>query len=320
MEAHPIPRQITTFEFKLVGFFTVKQFIEIVFFAVIGFVLYLIFPIPLVNIVVGVLVGAIGFALALLPYNERPLDEWIVLMFRRLRSPTQYIFHKNNPAVYFFNDLYFVSDPHRVLTHVESREKLAAYLARAQSAQTQAQPLNASTPSAPAAPISTGQAAPPSQSVPVASALVPMQSAQIVQPTPAKDHATPIPLPPPKLTLQTATLKAKEVAGNPASSPPSTTSNVVKGPRAPFLTGEVKNHKQLPIPGILVYLKDSSGKTLRLMKTNPHGIFATFNAVPPGSYSFELKDPRESYFFDTMTKEVAELNPIPLEFVSKELL
>lgn len=317
MEAHPIPRQITTFEFKLVGFFTIKQFIEIVFFAVVGFVLYLIFPIPLINIVLGVMVGGIGFVLALVPYNERPLDEWILLMFRRLRSPTQYIFHKNNPAVYFFNDLYFVSDPHRVLTHVESREKLAAYLARSQSEQTRSQtPIQAAVQRVAPQPSQTKQVS-PQQPIAVLSTPTPIQTIPMVQPNPAKDHATPIPLPPPKPVAQVAPQQiAESVSPKPALSTPT----MVKGPRAPFLTGEVRNHKQLPIPGILVYLKDSSGKTLRLMKTNPHGIFATFNAVPPGNYSFELKDPRESYFFDTMTKEVAELNPIPLEFISKELL
>ena len=81
----------------------------------------------------GILVGGFGFALALIPINERPLDIWIKNLIKRLTSPTQYMYHKHNPPIYFFDNLYFVSDPHRVLTHIESQEKLSAYLARTQA-------------------------------------------------------------------------------------------------------------------------------------------------------------------------------------------
>jgi hypothetical protein len=77
MEQHAIPRQITSFEFKLIGFLTLKQFIYVVVFSALGYVTYMIVPIPFINILFGVLVGGIGLALAFLPINDRPLEVWI---------------------------------------------------------------------------------------------------------------------------------------------------------------------------------------------------------------------------------------------------
>jgi hypothetical protein len=88
----------------------------------------------------------------------------------------------------------------------------------------------------------------------------------------------------------------------------------------PFLTGVVKNNKMIPLSGVLIYIKDQNGKVIRLLKTNPHGVFATFNPLPDGEYLFELKDPQGSYFFDTMKLKVESKNQKPLEFFSKELL
>lgn len=128
MEQHPIPRQITTFEFKLIGFMTLKQFIYLVVFIPLGFIVFKLFPIPLFNILLGLFVGFIGVALAFFPYNDRPLDHWITVLFKKLNSPTQYFYHKENEPLYFLKNLYFVNEPHIVLTHIEAKEKLVQYL------------------------------------------------------------------------------------------------------------------------------------------------------------------------------------------------
>lgn len=337
MDQHPIPRQITTFEFKLIGFFTVKQFLYILFFVPIGFLVYFIFPIPLLNILLGLIVGGFGFALALVPINERPLDIWIKNLIKRLTSPTQYTYHKHNSPIYFFDNLYFVSDPHRVLTHIESEEKLAAYLARTQAAAqpTPQRPSLASLftkPKKEASPQPVLQPAVISPSPSTAPApqvqnqlkeSVPVMPESKVLPVETPTSKVPIgphtPLPD-KLVFKEPVVTKPAVPASSTAAPTQSVSNPISSPKPPFFTGTVKNNKLMPLPGVLVYVKDSTGKTLRLLKTNPHGVFATFSPLPPGVYSFELKDPRNSYFFDTMNKEVVELNPIPFEFISKELL
>lgn len=281
MEQHAIPRQITTFEFKLIGFMTLKQFIYLVVFIPLGYLAFRIFPIPILNILLGVLIGGVGLALAFVPINERPLDIWITNFIKRLTSPTQYFFLKNNNPLYFLNDLYFVSDPHRVVSHVESQEKLAAYLnstRKTKEPETEKQNVQEllQTVTQKKYPSENGQ----------------QQAPQAVSPQ-----------------LVTVAVPAQAASTFP-----------VPSPKTPFFTGVVKNHKYIPIPGILIYVKDEGGKTLRLLKSNPNGVFATFNILPSKDYLFEFKDPRGTYVFDTMKLRVSEENPKPFEFYSKELL
>lgn len=270
MDQHPIPRQITSFEFKLIGFLTIKQFIYLVIFIPLGFIVYTIFPVPLLNILLGIVIGAVGAALAFLPINDRPLDVWMRNLFKRLTSPTQYVYHKQNQPLYFLENLYFATDPHRVFAHIESQEKLAAYLASKN-------PKN--------------QPATKKQTI-----------NQLFQ--------TP--------TSALSPLKPTKIASLPLSTPPSPIQS--SSPKKPFFTGLVKNHKLIPLSGILIYVKDKTGAVLRLLKTNPHGVFATFNPLPEGEYNFEIKDPNGTYFFDTMKIKIEAENQKPLEFFSKELL
>lgn len=282
MEQHPVPRQITTFEFKLIGFMTLRQFLYLLVFIPAGLVLWKIIPIPLLNIFIGILTGIGGIALAFMPINDRPLDVWLKNLLRRLTSPTQYVYRKHNDSLYFLQDLFFVSDPHKVMAHIESREKLAAYLSSRQSSNTQRQ---GST-----------------NSKQVQSLL--QQPMEKLRPaaTPSQNF-TPMP---------SARLPHNEVSPAP--------DRTVSLPKRPFLTGVVKNNRKIPLPGVLIYVKDNNGATTRLLKTNPHGVFATYSVLTPGEYTFEVKDPKGSYFFDTMKSRIDNTSLKPLEFYSKELL
>ena len=281
MEQHSIPRQITTFEFKLIGFLTLKQFIFLVVFAPIGFLVYKLFPVPYLNIVLGALVAGVGAALAFIPINDRPLDVWIRNLVKRMTSPTQYMYHKHNPAIYFLQDLYFVADPHRVLSHIESQEKLAEYLAKTRP-RVEDQPKKQTISKLFQEPRNlllgkkTQPLKPAAQSAPV-------KPAQLAQPQPAP-------------TAQTSQ------------------------ERNAFFTGVIKNHKLIPLPGIMIYVKDDKGDMVRLLKTNPHGVFATFSPLPTGQYIFEPKDPRNGYFFDTMKIPIELATQKPIEIFSRELL
>lgn len=268
-----MPRQITTFEFKLIGFLTLKQFIYLVVSLPLGFVVFKLIPIPLLNIIFAAVVGGAGVAFAFVPVNDRPLDVWIKNLVRRLNSATQYVYIKKNPPIYFLKDLFFISDPHRVMTHIESQNKLSAYLAK-----TKPTPANQSVKKKAVAELLLK----PNE------ALVNKKTITAVKPI----SATP------------QTVEKKEVLGI----------------KKPFLSGVVKNHKLIPLPGVLIYIKDEKGAILRLLKTNPHGVFATFNPLPTAEYVFEFKDPKNTYFFDTIKLRLEESKLKPLEFFSKELM
>ncbi|MCA9371821.1 carboxypeptidase regulatory-like domain-containing protein [Candidatus Woesebacteria bacterium] len=275
MDQHPVPRQITTFEFKLIGFMTLKQFIYIIIFAAIGFIVYKLIPTPIVNILGGVLVGLVGAALAFIPIQDRPLDEWIKNFIKRMRSPTQYRYKKNEESVYFLKDLYFVSDPHLALTHIESKDKLAAYMSEKKAAEEQSLEARRNKKKNHIDDLLKKQGKQPSVEF--------FQGSKTKQPT------------------------AKERLGE-------------QQLQHPYLSGVVKNRKQIPIPGVLVSVRDTNGQQVRLLKTNPHGVFATYSPLQEGDYVFELSDPNTHYFFDTMKLHVGTEKIDSLTFFSKEML
>lgn len=279
MDQHPMPRQITTFEFKLIGFMTLKQFIYLVIFVPVGFIVFSLLPIPILNIFAGLCVVGFGFALAFLPIHERPLDIWIKNLFRRLTSPTQYLYHKKNEPVYFFKNLFFVTDPHIAVAHVESQEKLNEYLSKTQKVD----------------------AIEDKQSQGIKRVNQVLQSFHITK----KET---------EAETETKTGGAQTIGQT--TQPSIATSSI----RQAALVGVVKNNKKIPLPGVLIYIKDAKDTPIRLLKTNPHGIFATYSRLNPGQYTVEIKDPKGSFVFDTMKINVAGESQTPLEFYSKELL
>lgn len=127
MEPHPIPRQITTFEFKLIGFMTIKQFLYVALFGGLGLLTYFAIQVPYVNVISGIGIACIGLAFAFIRYNERPLDVWIRNIFLRLTTPSQYFYKKNNPLPDFLTITPSL-DPQIINTHIDAKKKINEYL------------------------------------------------------------------------------------------------------------------------------------------------------------------------------------------------
>lgn len=90
-QAHPIPQNVTNFEFHLVGDMTIKQFgylaaglaiAFIVFISIASSLPFLAYPIMLIS-------AAIGAAFAFIPIQERPLDHWVAAFFKAIFQPTK---------------------------------------------------------------------------------------------------------------------------------------------------------------------------------------------------------------------------------------
>lgn len=91
MEPHPIPQNVTAFEFHLVGDMTLKQFIYLAT-GVITAYLTFIFLLPqssLLALPIILLSSISGAAFAFLPLGDRPLDHWMIAFFKAVFSPTQ---------------------------------------------------------------------------------------------------------------------------------------------------------------------------------------------------------------------------------------
>lgn len=94
MEQHAIPQQITSYEFKLVGDMTLKQFLK----AAAGIILALLVNSTKLMVLVKwplmLILGGGGLALAFVPYEDRPLDVWLKAFLKSIYNPTIFIYKK----------------------------------------------------------------------------------------------------------------------------------------------------------------------------------------------------------------------------------
>ena len=94
MEQHQIPQQISSYEFKLVGEMTLKQFGKAAGGVAIAMLINASKLVFFVKWPLVFLFGAGGLALAFLPYEDRPLDAWIGTFLKAFYSPTIYLYRK----------------------------------------------------------------------------------------------------------------------------------------------------------------------------------------------------------------------------------
>lgn len=94
MREHPIPQDITGYKFHLIGDMTLKQFGELALGVIVALLFY---RTNLISIIKWPLVGLsafLGFAMAFVPFEERPLDHWIITFFKVLYKPTKFYWRR----------------------------------------------------------------------------------------------------------------------------------------------------------------------------------------------------------------------------------
>jgi hypothetical protein len=94
MREHAIPQDVVGYKFHIVGNMTLKQFLEVGAGCIVGFGifstnLYDIIKWPLIGLAVG-----IGVLAAFVPFEERPLDHWLMTFIKILYKPTKFFWRK----------------------------------------------------------------------------------------------------------------------------------------------------------------------------------------------------------------------------------
>lgn len=96
MDQHPIPQDVTGFQFKLIGTMTVKQFGYVAVGAILAVVLYYLPINSAFGIILKVflipLLGASGVVVAFVPIDGRSIDVMATNFVKALFSPNQYIY------------------------------------------------------------------------------------------------------------------------------------------------------------------------------------------------------------------------------------
>ena len=94
MEQHPVPQHIASYEFRLVGDMTIKQFGWLSAGVALALVFYAL-PIPsFFKWPLVLFCGFTGAAFAFMPFEERPLSAWCLAFYRAVVSPTQFLWQK----------------------------------------------------------------------------------------------------------------------------------------------------------------------------------------------------------------------------------
>lgn len=102
MEQHPIPQNISSYQFRLVGDMTLKQFLQVAAGCLISLLIYSTPLHPVIKWPLILFFVSLGAALAFLPFQERPLEKWIIAFFRSVYSPTMYFWRPITAIPIFF--------------------------------------------------------------------------------------------------------------------------------------------------------------------------------------------------------------------------
>jgi len=100
MQEHPVPQNITGFEFKLVGFLTLRQFLYLAGAGIISFVFFVITPSFLKWLFIAPVV-LLALAITFVPVNGITFDKWLLHLISALSSPARRIWYKEPKVISF---------------------------------------------------------------------------------------------------------------------------------------------------------------------------------------------------------------------------
>ena len=100
MDAHPIPQDVASFEFHLVGDMTLKQFSYLGAGIAIAYIAFVFFatPYPILAWPIILLSAGTGAAFAFVPLFDRSLDHWVISYLRAIFNPTKRSWQLNSAS------------------------------------------------------------------------------------------------------------------------------------------------------------------------------------------------------------------------------
>lgn len=96
MQEHPVPQNVTGYEFHLIGQMTLKQFMEVAAGILVAVIINLTNLPQFVKYPLMGIAGLTGAALAFIPLEGRPLDRWFFAFIRSIYQPTMFFWKKTN--------------------------------------------------------------------------------------------------------------------------------------------------------------------------------------------------------------------------------
>lgn len=315
IQQHPVPQHIASYEFRLIGEMTLKQFGWLASGTVMALIIYglpipAFFKWPLVT-----LVAFAGFAFAFLSMGERPLHIWIFAFFKAVFSPTLFIWEKKAQKPEILTIPVKAPSVAKVPIPPADKAKLAEYLRTLPSGKTPSQiekneekflqqisqlfqttliPVP-SRPTFQAPPIPRVARLPREPIKPIKKVVLPKPKKVVLKfkpPKSTKPKPTPVP--------------AKPGSHLPFPEPPT---------RPNMLVGMVLDKNGEMIEGAILEIRNSQGMPVRALRTNKLGQFMIATPLPNDIYEIEIE--KEGHGFDIIKLETKGEIIEPIEIKAK---
>jgi len=333
MDNHPIPQDVTHFQFKLIGEMTIKQFGYVAAGAILAWITFSLPVIFLIKLLFASLFAFLGVFFAFIPVEGRPADLMVSYFLKALINPDQYIFQKAEGRFLSKTSANTTQQKKVDVTESQKISQISSLSFTSPQPNVNVPSLQQRISQSPPTPTS-----PPPQNPQYAP--IPQQIITPVKQTPREEKETPqIPqaAPPPEsskvnqlqqeltstlaqkqeLEKQLLSLKTqmeqekKEFTAQPPPQeqlgvgvkripkPPSLPKNLPLTSDFPnLIVGEVKDARGNVLPNILIEVKDKEGNPVRAFKTNALGQFASATPLLNGTYTVLFEDPGEKHKFD----------------------
>jgi len=316
MKQHPVPQNIASYQFRLVGEMTLKQFLELAGGAILA---YFTFLSKLPYFIKWPFVFSFafsGFAFAFLPIEERPLDQWAVNFLKAIFSNTTYIWKKNNPPPSYFFYSQDHKQPKRDKQAQKNKQKLEEYLQSFSHQQQKMSPFDQKEEQRLEKInklLQTTQF--PRQQPKQQSQKETAPDTKEEQKEGAKPKLKPArPLTPPMMVESSKKIKQKikpEVVAM--------FSDQLAIPSPPdqpnVLVGAVLDTNERILPNTIIEISNQKGETIRALKSNKLGQFFVATPLEKGTYKIELE--HDDFVFDIIKLEAKDQIIPPLKIKAK---
>lgn len=295
-EQHPIPQQISSYQFRLVGDMTIKQFFQVAGGTLISLVIYSSSLPGLIKWPLIIIFFSFGIALAFFPIGDRPLSKWIVLFLKAIYSPTIYTWQKSQKKI-----SYFQPESQSVVQDLKAKEPIQQALEPSLPREQEVGSLEKKELEFLSKISKSLEEQAPTWQIPGKANVLPFEKSvrkeggppQTIQsPTTSTLGVTP-------LTSEQKVYVAQAAKFSLDASPPSppTKPNIV--------VGQVINPEGKIVEGAILEIRDSEGRPVRALKTNKLGHFIIVTPLVNGNYEIITE------------KEGLEFDPILIEAVGK---
>ncbi len=310
---------------------TLKQFFQVAGGVVVSLIFYSTPLHPIIKWPLILFFAGLGAAMAFLPFQERPLEKWIIAFFRSIYSPTLYTWKKTEKPQVFYTEeavvpaITAVPTPNNQTTDkntssLEEAEK--SFLSKigglwnvsstptntpVQPAVVQTQQINTPTvPNTPFAPPTVTQTPNP-EPVKVAPPTptpmnVPQQVPTVITKSAPKliiQESTPLNAPAAEITnIEGQKIEEKEITSSTVEF------SIDAAPPSPpiainTIVGQVMDADRKIVEGAILEIKDSTGRPVRALKSNKAGHFIIVTPLANGKY--EVTTEKEGFKFDPVS-------------------